>query len=83
LGSLLVTHPFHPLCGQRLDVLSERRCGAGRSYVCDGGRLGWVELPEEATDRGPQPGELPLSFEVLVEVVRVVTALDRSVGVRR
>ena len=29
LGSLVVTHPFHPLRGQRLEVLLERRCGGG------------------------------------------------------
>jgi len=75
LGSLVVTHQFHPLCGQRLEVLAERGGRAGRSYVCDGGRLGWLELPEDATDRGPESGGRPLSFEVLVELVGVVAAI--------
>jgi hypothetical protein len=75
LGSLVVTHPFHPLFGQRLDVLYARRHGASRLYVCDGGSLGGVGLPEEATDRGPEPAERPLSFEVLVELAGVVAAL--------
>jgi hypothetical protein len=78
LGSLVVTHPFHPLFGARLEVLSERQSGEGRAYVCDAGGLGWLELAEEATDRGPEPSERPLSFEVLVELVGVVA----SVGVR-
>ena len=68
-------HPFHPLFGQRLEVLAERRSGAGRLYLCDAGELGWLELLEDATDRGPEPGERPLSFEVLVEVAAVVAAL--------
>ena len=71
----MVTHPFHPLCGQRLEVLSERRLGASRSFVCDAGELGWLELPEEATDRGPEPHARPLSFEVLVELVGVVASI--------
>jgi len=72
---LVVTHPFHPLSGQRLDVLRVRRHRAGRLYVCDGGVLGSVALPEEATDRGPEPCERPLSVEVLVEVAALVAAL--------
>jgi hypothetical protein len=75
LGSLVVTHPFHPLFGQRLEVLSERRWGASRSYVCDAGERGWLELAEDATDRGPEPLERPLSFEVLVELVSVVASI--------
>jgi hypothetical protein len=75
LGSLVVTHPFHPLFGQRLEVLHVRRHGASRLYVCDGGPLGGVGLLEEATDRGPEPAERPLSLEVLVELVAVVAAL--------
>ena len=31
-------------------------------YVCDGGSLGGVGLPEEATDRGPEPAERPLTL---------------------
>jgi hypothetical protein len=72
---LVVTHPFHPLCGQRLEVVAERRSGASRSYVCDAGELGWLELLEEATDRGLEPGERPLSFEVLAELVGVVASI--------
>lgn len=72
---MVVTHPFHPLSGQRLDVLRVRRHRAGRLYVCDGGVLGSVVLAEEATDRGPELGERPLSLEVLVELAALVVAL--------
>ena len=34
-----------------------------------------VSLDEEATDRGPEPAERPLTFEVLVELVAVVAAI--------
>ena len=75
LGSLVVTHPFHPLFGQRLEVLYVRREAAGRMYVCDGGDGRNVKLDEAATDRGPVPAERPLTFEVLVEVAVVIAAL--------
>lgn len=72
---MVVTHPFHPLVGQRLEVLYVRREAAGRMYVCDAGNGRNVKLDEAATDRGPGRAERPLSFEVLVEVAGVVAAL--------
>jgi hypothetical protein len=58
-----------------LEVLRVRRQRTGRLYVCDGGALGSVTLSEDATDRGAEPAERPLSFEVLVELAAVVAAL--------
>jgi len=75
---LVVTHPFHPLCGERLRVLFVRRIGAGRIYVCEGGPLGSVALPEDATDRGPEPAERPLSIEVLATLVALVADLSEQ-----
>jgi hypothetical protein len=75
LGSLVVTHPFHPLVGQRLEVLYVRREAAGRMYVCDVGNGRNVKLDEAGTDRGSEPAERPLTFEVLVELVAVVAAV--------
>ena len=77
---MVVTHPFHPLAGERLEVLYVRRFPTGRVYVCDGGRGRNVALDEASTDRGPVPAERPLSFEVLVELVAVVASLG---GARR
>ena len=83
MGSLVVTHPFHPLCGERLEVLFVRRIGAGRVYVCEGGPLGSVSLPEDATDRGSEPAERPLSVEVLAALVALVAELMGERGVER
>ena len=76
----MVTHPFHPLRGQRLDVLLERRCGSGRVFVCDAGGGRNVELAEDTTDRGPEPGTRPLSLGVLVELAAVVVAIGGGKG---
>ena len=78
---MVVTHPFHPLFGERLEVLYVRRFPTGRVYVCDGGGRN-VALDEEATDRGSEPAERPLSFEVLVEVAAVVAAVGGGKGKR-
>ena len=72
----MVTHPFHPLRGQRLEVLLERRCGGGRVFVCDAGNGQNLELAEDATDRRAAVGERALSFEVLVGLMAVVAAID-------
>jgi hypothetical protein len=83
LGSLVVIHPFHPLRGERLEVLFVRRIGTGRIYVCEGGPLGSVSLAEDATDRGPEPAERPLSIEVLAALVALVADLTGEKGVAR
>jgi hypothetical protein len=83
LGSLVVTHPFHPLCGERLEVLLVRCVGATRIYVCEGGPLGSVSLPEDGTDRGAGPAERPLSIEVLAALVALVAELTGEQGVAR
>ena len=71
----MVTHPFHPLHGQRLAILCERRLPEGRLYVCEGGPLGSIGVPEDATDRAPAPAATPLSGETLASLVEVVTAI--------
>ena len=83
MGSLVVTHPFHPLCGERLVVLFVRRIGAGRIYVCEGGPLGSVSLPEDATDRGAEPAERPLTVEVLAALVALLADLSGGQEVTR
>src|SRR6516164_8693599 len=61
---LIVTHPFHPLLGRQLPILFARRQALGRLYICEGGALGTVTLPEEFTDRGLPPASRPLTVEV-------------------
>ena len=56
LGFVIVTHPFHPLNGQRLEILYAKRRGAATVFVCAGGFSGQMTLPEAWTDRGEPPG---------------------------
>ncbi|MGH8974885.1 MAG: DUF5372 family protein [Acidimicrobiia bacterium] len=75
---VVVTHPFHPLVGQRLEVLFERRMPAGLAYSCDGGALGRMLLPATWTDREMPEQSTRLSYEALVELARVIAALRGS-----
>jgi len=75
LGSLVVTHPFHPLTGQRLEVLFAKRRGGAVVFVCADGASGQVTLPQVWTDRGV----VALSRRLSVEGLAALDTLMRSV----
>jgi hypothetical protein len=77
---LVVTHPFHPLRGQRVAVLFERRYADGRLYVCEGGPSGTIGVPEDATDRAAAPASTPLTAEVLAGLVELLAAISGPDG---
>jgi Family of unknown function (DUF5372) len=56
-----VTHPFHPLAGQRLRVLFERKLAGGLAVSCEGGPLGSLMVPLAWTDRGVSAADAPLT----------------------
>ncbi|MGH9119141.1 MAG: DUF5372 family protein, partial [Acidimicrobiales bacterium] len=75
--SVVVTHPFHPLVGQRVVVILERRrAGAELVLVCEGGPAGRVTLPVGWTDRTPAPLGHRLAAEGLVELAGLVAVLE-------
>jgi Family of unknown function (DUF5372) len=71
---VVVTHPFHPLKGQRLEVLYVKRRGADEVFVCAGGFSGQITLPLAWTDRG----ELPLARRLSAEGMAELGTLARS-----
>ncbi len=75
-----VTHPFHPLTGQRLRVLFERKLAGGLAVSCEGGPLGSLMLPLSWTDRGTEPAVMPLSYEVLADLAAAVLAVQSRHG---
>src|SRR5436190_22995793 len=73
-GFVVVTHPFHPLNGQWLEVLYARRRGADTVFVCAGGISGQITLPRAWTDRG----ELPLFRRLSAGGLAELDTLTRS-----
>ena len=71
----MVSHPFHPLSGQRLEVLFERRQADGVVFSCECGPLGRVWLPATWTDRVEMEQSKRLSYEALVELAAVMAAV--------
>src|SRR5450759_3876190 len=73
---LTVTHPFHPLAGQRLRVLFERHYKAtGLSLCCERGPVGTVMMPAAWPDRGKTAVPRAMGYEELVELAALVRAL--------
>src|SRR5258707_5176294 len=54
-GFVVVTHPFHPLGGQWLEVLYVKRRVGDTVFVCAGGVSGHITLPQAWTDLGEPP----------------------------
>jgi len=80
----VVTHPFHPLAGQRLVVILERRrAGAELVLVCEGGPAGRVTMPVGWTDRAPAALGHRLAATGLGELAELVAALDHPPVARR
>jgi hypothetical protein len=44
-------------------------------YICDGGPLGSLTLPEAFTDRGVLPAARPVTADGLADLARVMAAL--------
>lgn len=85
LGWAEITHPFHPLRGQRFAVLKTRRVAGVETLSVRGSSRGPSSVPREWTDWAePSPyadiGLAPrvLDFACLVELADLVEALDRS-----
>ena len=76
LGFVIVAHPFHPLNGQRLEILYAKRRGADTVFVCAGGFSGQMTLPQAWTDRGEPPGSGRLSAEGLAALGAATRALQ-------
>ncbi|MEV5085869.1 DUF5372 family protein, partial [Streptomyces sp. NPDC056159] len=75
LGSLVVTHPFHPLSGCELEILYVKRRSGALVFVCASGAGRSVTLPQAWTDRGVAAEEYPLAVEGLCAARALVNAL--------
>ena len=76
MGFVVVTHPFHPLVGERLEILFSKRRDDGVVFVCAGGVYGSITLPQAWTDRGEPPLAHRLSVEGLVSLDTLVRVIE-------
>ena len=83
LGWAEITHPFHPLRGQRFRILKTHSVGSIETLVLEGSCLGTFSVPKEWTDKTPpslytdHQENLPiLDFKLLLDLKAVVVHLD-------
>jgi hypothetical protein len=75
LGFVVVTHPFHPLIGQRLEILYLKHRVGDTVLVCSGGVGGQITVPLAWTDRGDPVRQHRLSAEGLAALGAVTRAI--------
>ena len=75
-GSVLITHPFHPLSGQRLEVLFAKRRAGAVVLVGESAQLGRVTVQESWTERGPAPLGCRVSAEGLAALDTLIRSLQ-------
>lgn len=61
-------------------MLFERKLAGGMVVSCEGGRLGSVMVPVAWTDRGLPAARGPLTYEVLIELAGVISAVSARHG---
>ena len=74
--SLVITHPFHPLKGQRLTVLFSQRKRTGLFFVCEVEGRRRVTVAQEWTDRGVPASTDRLAVDGLTAARSLVDAID-------
>jgi len=78
LGWAEIRHPFHPLRGQRFEVLKARRIGGVDTLILRESARGSFCVPQEWTDRADPPLDLPprrLDAESLLELAALLEQL--------
>jgi hypothetical protein len=83
LGFAEITHPFHPLRGQRFAVLKVRRVSGVATLSMRHAELGSFAVPREWTDRAAptaEPGEHALIVDAfaLAELAAIVDFITRD-----
>jgi hypothetical protein len=76
LAFVVITHPFHPLSGQRVEVLFSRRRGGLVVLVCEGGSLGRATVPESWTSRAASADGGRLSAEGLAALDALARCME-------
>jgi hypothetical protein len=79
LGWAEITHPFHPLRGQRFPILKTRRVSGIDTLVLRGTSMGTFAVPQQWTDQGGKPQKNNfLDFSCLTALRDLVRSLDNA-----
>jgi len=79
----MITHPFHPLNGQRLAVLFTQHKRTGLYFVCEVDGRWRVTVRQDWTDRGVPAAPDRLAVDGLTAARALVDAIDPQQAERR
>ncbi len=87
LGWAEIVHPFHPLGGQRFEVLKTRRVGGVETLLIRHPEFGstavardWTDWAGPSLDRPDPEPAAPIGFDALLAVATLLAGLDGSGG---
>jgi len=85
LGWAVVTHPFHPLLGQRFLILKSRTCSGRPTLILEGGECGTFSVLREWTDRNPADGAVEEKGPMLAQgaLLELAALLDAWNGAKK
>lgn len=90
LGWAVITHPFHPLCGQRFPVLKVRKFGGQDVLSLYDESQGSLTIPRDWTDQAKLPPETAcleaapiLNVRCLLKLHELLRALTKSIDDER
>ena len=79
-----ITHPYHPLRGQKFPVLKTRRVSGVDTLVLRGSNMGTFAVPKEWTDKGNPLDDSArrkahiLDFRCLLALKEIICSLDST-----
>jgi hypothetical protein len=83
LGSVRITHPFHPKSGKELQVLKTRKIAGKLFLVLQGEQIGSFSIPVDWTDYFPADHEVSptsgafISVESLLALCHLAKKLNK------
>jgi hypothetical protein len=84
LGWAEIRHPYHPLRGQRLEVIKQRRVAGVDTLILRQSEYGTISIAREWTDwAAPSPYEVlgwPAGYFEAESLLRLVTLLEQLKG---
>jgi len=84
LGSVTITHPFHPMSGKNLQILKTRKIGGRLVLTLRNEQVGNINVPVDWTDYFPvnqeahSTPEAFISVESLLALCELVKKLDKK-----
>ena len=76
LGSVTITHPFHPMSGKELKILKTRKIAGKIMLVLQSEQIGIFNIPTEWTDYFPVDQEKSITPGAFISVESLIALCE-------